>query len=440
MVLTAMSFSRKRKVPSVQEGGPLLRTPQRRAALVAESLPMSLPRLRGISLGQPGRDSGTPAETVGETLRRKRASDRQKKYKNVEVIPGRTLVETLSVTAPVRREYMRLICCLLCWLLGLSSRALPPRPPLAFPVAVESLDMIPLEHVDDELIEWIDAALRQGEPGNAGQKMIAALGWCRAGFRKGGEVQLTRSRVGALALQRRAPGCTRLPLPEEVVMAMACVMFVLSTSNGRALPDHGLRIGLAIMLSHHLYLRPGELMRVRFEWLIPAASGSGQVGKQMSVILHPQEEGVRSKTGVSDETLIIDDPDLVRCLESLRKRHQSGLLVPVSAKELSRFWEQAARALDLERSLGMPHLYVLRHSGASADMMLKRRSLAEIKSRGRWRSDSSVRRYEKGGRSLERLAALSVPTRAYVLKCAQRVWAVLALRSLPLSLPRLGMR
>ena len=223
-------------------------------------------------------------------------------------------------------------------------------------------------------------------------------------------------------------------------MAMACVMFVLSTSNGRALPDHGLRIGLAVMLCHHLYLRPGELMRVRFEWLIPAASGSGQVGKQMSLILHPQEEGVRSKTGVSDETLIIDDPNLVLCLESLRKRHQSGLLVPVLAKEFRSIWDKAARALDLERSVGMPHLYVLRHSGASADMMLKRRSLAEIKSRGRWRSDTSVRRYEKGGRSLERLAALSVPTRAYVLKCALRVWAVLARRSLPLSLPRLDMR
>ena len=99
-------------------------------------------------------------------------------------------------------------------------------------------------------------------------------------------------------------------------MAMACMMFVLNTSNGRALPDHGLRIGLAIIVDHHLYLLPGELMQARFEWLLPAASGSGQVGNQMSVIMHPQVEGVQSKTGTSDETLSIDDHDIVRCLMS----------------------------------------------------------------------------------------------------------------------------
>ena len=138
--------------------------------------------------------------------------------------------------------------------------------------------------------------------------------------------------------------------------------------------------------------------------------------------------------------MIIDDPNLVRSLELLLTRHRSGPLVPVTAREFTRQWQKAARGLMLDQYLGLPHVYVLRHSGASADRLYKRRPLSEVKSRGRWRADSSVRRYEKGGRSLERLAVLGTQTRVFVQKCAQRVWAVLQQRSPPLSLPRLDTR
>ena len=40
-------------------------------------------------------------------------------------------------------------------------------------------------------------------------------------------------------------------------------------------------------------------------------------------------------------------------------------------------------------------LYALRHRGASSDFLLRRRPLAEVKQRGRWLSDASLRRYQK---------------------------------------------
>ena len=47
----------------------------------------------------------------------------------------------------------------------------------------------------------------------------------------------------------------------------------------------------------------------------------------------------------------------------------------------------------------MPELglspYTLRHSGASNDFLFKRRTVEEIKSRGRWKSDVSVKWYMK---------------------------------------------
>ena len=47
--------------------------------------------------------------------------------------------------------------------------------------------------------------------------------------------------------------------------------------------------------------------------------------------------------------------------------------------------------------LGPPALYQLRHGGAGRELATRARPLAEIKKRGRWASDNSVRRYEKSG-------------------------------------------
>ena len=61
-------------------------------------------------------------------------------------------------------------------------------------------------------------------------------------------------------------------------------------------------------------------------------------------------------------------------------------------------------------------LYLLRHSGASNDAFHKRRTIQEIKRRGRWLSDRSVRRYEKSGRLSEQLASLSITQRGAALQ------------------------
>ena len=68
-----------------------------------------------------------------------------------------------------------------------------------------------------------------------------------------------------------------------------------------------------------------------------------------------------------------------------------------------------------------PHPYALRHGGASTDVLLKRRDLQEVKSRGRWRTDSSVRRYNKHARILREVARLPDESRAYGEQIAQRL-------------------
>ena len=52
--------------------------------------------------------------------------------------------------------------------------------------------------------------------------------------------------------------------------------------------------------------------------------------------------------------------------------------------------------LDLVVTQLAPVLYSARHTGASIDRLENRIPLSEVQAPGRWRSDASVRRYEKG--------------------------------------------
>ena len=60
-----------------------------------------------------------------------------------------------------------------------------------------------------------------------------------------------------------------------------------------------------------------------------------------------------------------------------------------------------------------PHLYYLRHGGASHDLLTKRRPLAEIKARGRWATDQSLKRYAKSTQLQRILAKMPEAVRSY---------------------------
>ena len=71
-----------------------------------------------------------------------------------------------------------------------------------------------------------------------------------------------------------------------------------------------------------------------------------------------------------------------------------------------------------------PHPYSLRHGGASDDALRGARTLASIKARGRWKSDNSVRRYEKHARVLrevERMPALAQTFGGRVMKSLSNI-------------------
>ncbi len=77
----------------------------------------------------------------------------------------------------------------------------------------------------------------------------------------------------------------------------------------------------------------------------------------------------------------------------LRGSGSDEALWPFSHSDLLQTYAAACRNLHLTKL--ETSLCSLRHGGASGDYLLKRRSLADIQFRGRWASDSSLRRYQK---------------------------------------------
>ena len=156
----------------------------------------------------------------------------------------------------------------------------------------------------------------------------------------------------------------------------------------------------------------------------------------VGALLHPRESGVPSKTGAFDECTIVDLPPLAAILIARRRlRRPDAHIVPCSQKVFQKLWDEAVLKTGLAKVLGNQHLYVLRHSGPSADRLNDRRPELEVKIRGRWKGDRSLKRYEKGGRVLEVLSRCTTKTKAFAARCEKQLWAVLAGSSPPLLPP-----
>jgi len=185
---------------------------------------------------------------------------------------------------------------------------------------------------------------------------------------------------------------------------------------------------LVVLVCFSLYLRPGEPHRIRCRHIVaPMKSPSGS--KHVTVVLNPYEDGRASKTHEYDESLLADQPLLpslgARLLALARSKTPDALLFDVTQQRVASDVDLSCRRLRVPAELSVV-MYMFRHAGASTDFARKVRPLAEIKLRGRWKGDQSLRRYEKGGRLAEQLDRLPAPLRNHVVRCAGCVNNVLA--------------
>ena len=120
---------------------------------------------------------------------------------------------------------------------------------------------------------------------------------------------------------------------------------------------------LSVLLMFVMYMRPGETFTLRKIDLVR----SSLLGQSWALNLHPSEEGEASKVGVSDESILLDSPevpwlgDALSCLSSI----PLGPLLPTNYAQVGVAWAAALTSLKLPKNYAV--LHQLRHSGASWD-------------------------------------------------------------------------
>ena len=182
-----------------------------------------------------------------------------------------------------------------------------------------------------------------------------------------------------------APTGTRLPLPWPVLSAIA----------GKLVERRQPLMALAAILAADAYLRPGELLWLNDDDVVPGHAGRGKRFDVVALRMFPEERGRPSKTMQFQDSVLLDSP---------HRRWLSGLVLQLSrgrqGLQLFDFkypaWLKEFKAAASELGLDEldPVLHLLRRTGPSDDYLGRRRSLEDIQRRGRWSAASCVRRYE----------------------------------------------
>jgi hypothetical protein len=172
---------------------------------------------------------------------------------------------------------------------------------------------------------------------------------------------------------------------------------------------------IALLPDFAYYLRPRELTSLRVDQLVAPLPFGHSARPWWSLLLHPEEHQTPSKTGYFDEGIRID-PTWLSWIGPflnilINNRSTDEPLWPFSHEELISSLKRASATLGLEHMEIC--LYSLRHGGASHDSLHDLRTLMDIKTRGRWASDRSLRRYRKETRAQAELLKLPDDVRTF---------------------------
>ena len=249
----------------------------------------------------------------------------------------------------------------------------------------------PLE-LDIVICRRIEELFFNGKSMEEGTHLVAAVKFFLPEVSRLGESGLPRCMKALKGWGLAAPGLQRLPLPLEVLGAILGIIVMLR------MPQVALRLFLMFIT----YLRPGESALKVWQLVRPQAEAITSI--TWAILLHPVEGGVPGKTNLFDGTILIDQDLWIGdfLLALIHNRSGQEELWSHSHDTLIALFKRSLMVLGLD-FMGAT-LYSLRHGGASFDLLQKRRSLLEIKRRGRWAADSSLKRYAKEARLQHQLS------------------------------------
>ena len=225
--------------------------------------------------------------------------------------------------------------------------------------------------------------------------------------------ELPLSKLALAGFAAEAPDAQRDPAPWEAVLLIASSLAELDGAEGLA-------AARACVLAFEACLRPSEVLSIRScDVTVLAQQGVNQYPR-ITVRIAPSAPDTgerpqsRTKSGEYDDSVIIGDAASIKAhrgwvallLSQLKSElPPSSSLCCISLSRWERLFVAAAARCGLSRLRLTPHC--LRHGAASSDFASKLRSLDEIQRRGRWKSQLSLKRYEKSGRLARQFDLLS---------------------------------
>jgi hypothetical protein len=258
-------------------------------------------------------------------------------------------------------------------------------------ISLELAELKP-EVLDKFLVKAYDDLYLSGLPFGAGEKLMAAVRFCVPAYSPHGKLSLPRSQRSLRGWRRLTPVATRRPLPWLVVAAIAWHFAMVSGE-----------MAVAWLLMIDTYMRPSEAVNLEKWQVVPPADEKHM--KLAAVLLHPDQRGIASKTGQMNESLIIHRPWLSEILMQQVRLCRGLRLFDFNLDQMRRHFVQIAAKVGINQ--WNPVLYMARHTGASLDRLENRISLEEVRRRGRWAAESSVRRYEKRALVMEVFQSLT---------------------------------
>ena len=238
-------------------------------------------------------------------------------------------------------------------------------------------------NLEEKLVEYMDDMMLKGRTAQEAEKVVAAVLHFNAAVSRAMVPRVTKALRG---FRKHSPPKSRVPMPEEI---MAGVCAVLQAKKEK-------RMALAVATCFYTYLRPGEARKLLTCDLVRPPGGAGEALQRWSLVVAPEERLEMSKTQTFDDTVLLDSPSFLGPQLQIMAGHQRGehSLFQLAASNMLKAMKAACEELRITPPMGW---YQLRHGGASADLLCRRRSITEIQARGRWRKPESMRRYAKSG-------------------------------------------
>ena len=212
--------------------------------------------------------------TRDELAKRRRATS-----STISVVPGLTPLEAAAVLPSTASAYRLAVSRFAEWC-TITNRNWTAAENLD-PVLVDFLNFLFLDGANMGEATQTVAGLKHFLPGMGATTV--AKGWPR--------VHRALRGWGKLA-----PTSQRLPIPRAVAMAIAGVLALMGCP----------RMACFVALSFVCYLRPSEGIQLRGCSVVTPSAAMGSAYQCYGLILHDASEGLVGKTGVSDESVLLD--------------------------------------------------------------------------------------------------------------------------------------